>query len=75
MIENYLRSEKEQLRFQFDSSHKNYLKKKMYYSVMLSDGNSFCGDVALAALTWYTVIKAAFKTNNMKKKNHLESLL
>ena len=34
---------------------------------MQSDGNSFCGDVALTALTWYTVFKTAFKTINMKK--------
>ena len=35
------------------------------YSVMQSDGNSFSGDVVL---TWYTVMKMAFKTRNMKSE-------
>ena len=40
------------------------------YSVMQSDGNSFCGDVVFnSSLTWHTVMKTALWTKNMKSES------
>ena len=36
---------------------------------MQSVGDSFCGDVVLDSLAWYTVMKTAFKTKSMKSES------
>ena len=38
----------------------------LFYSVMQSVGNSFCGMSSWTALAWYTVMKTAFKTKSRK---------
>ena len=39
------------------------------YTVMQSDGQSFCGYVVSNSFKWYTVMKTAFKTKNMKSES------